>query len=104
MASAFLELLRRRDQPGVQQILDGMKESAEQGTGVEVDRALPYPHALVKTGTAPCTHGAHAPGDGFTLAMVPANQPRILLMVRVHGMPGAHAARVAGEMLRQLEN
>ena len=104
MARAYLELLRRRDQPGVQQILIGMEESAEQGTGAEVDRALPYPDALVKTGTAPCTHGDHAPGDGFTVAILPAHQPRILLMVRVHGVPGAQAAKVAGAMLRQVEN
>jgi hypothetical protein len=104
MARAYLELLRRRDQPGVQQILAGMEESAEQGTGAEVDRALPYPDALVKTGTAPCGHSVHAPGDGFTIAIFPAQQPRILLMVRVHGVPGPHAAKVAGEMLRRIEN
>ena len=104
MARAYLELLRRRDQTGVQQILAGMEESAEQGTGAEVDRALPYPDALVKTGTAPCTHGDHAPGDGFTVALFPASQPRILLMVRVHGVPGAQAAKIAGAMLREMEN
>lgn len=104
MARAYLELLRRRDQTGVQQILAGMEESAEQGTGAEVDRALPYPDALVKTGTAPCTHAEHAPGDGFTVALFPASQPRILLMVRVHGVPGARAAKVAGAMLREMEN
>jgi cell division protein FtsI/penicillin-binding protein 2 len=104
MARAYLELLRRRDQTGVQQIVAGMRESAEQGTGAEVDRALPYPNALVKTGTAPCTHGDHAPGDGFTVALFPANQPAILLMVRMHGVPGAQAAKVAGAMLRQMEN
>jgi cell division protein FtsI/penicillin-binding protein 2 len=103
MARAYLELLRRRDQPGVQQIFIGMEESAEQGTGAGVDRALPYPDALVKTGTASCTHDDHAPGDGFTLALVPANQPRILLMVRVHSVPGAQAAKVAGEMLHRIE-
>jgi len=58
----------------------------------------------VKTGTAPCTHGDHAPGDGFTVAILPAHQPRILLMVRVHGVPGAQAAKVAGSMLREMEN
>ena len=103
MARAYLELLRRRDQPGVQPILTGMEESAEQGTGAEVDRALPYPDALVKTGTAPCTHDKRAPGDGFTVVLFPASQPRILLMVRVHGTPGAKAAKVAGEMLRRIE-
>ena len=104
MARAYSELVRRRGQPGVQAILAGMEESAEQGTGAEVDRALPYPDALVKTGTAPRTHSDHAPGDGFTVAIFPAHQPKILLMVRVHGVPGAQAAKVAGAMLRQMEN
>ena len=103
MANAYLELIRRRDQPGVRQVLAGMAQSAWQGTGAEVDRALEHPDALVKTGTAPCTHSQHAPGDGFVIAMMPAGDPQILLMVRVHGVPGAQAAKTAGEMLRRIE-
>ena len=103
MANAYLELVRRRDQPGVRQVLAGMAQSARQGTGAEVDRALEYPDALAKTGTAPCTHSKHAPGDGFVIAMVPAADPQILLMVRVHGVPGAQAAKAAGQMLRRIE-
>jgi cell division protein FtsI/penicillin-binding protein 2 len=37
MARAYLEFVRRRDQPGVRQILAGMAQSAEKGTGAEVD-------------------------------------------------------------------
>src|SRR5208282_680356 len=59
-----------------------MAQSAKQGTGAEVDRALPFPDALVKTGTAMCTHANRAPGDGFTIAMSPSDDPQILLMVR----------------------
>jgi cell division protein FtsI/penicillin-binding protein 2 len=103
MARAYLELVRRRDQPGSRAILGGMAESALRGTGSEVDRALPYPNALVKTGTAACTHSRRAPGDGFTIAMVPAGQPQILLMVRIHGTVGAQAARTAGQMLRRIQ-
>jgi Penicillin binding protein transpeptidase domain len=103
MARAYLEFVRRRDQPGVRQILAGMAQSAEQGTGAEVDRALPFPDALVKTGTAMCTHAKRAPGDGFTIAMSPSGDPQILLMVRVHGVPGAQAAKTAGQMLSRLE-
>jgi cell division protein FtsI/penicillin-binding protein 2 len=103
MARAYLELARRRDQPGVRQILAGMAQSAEQGTGAEVNRALPFPDALVKTGTAQCTHSKHAPGDGFTIVLAPSDDPRILLMVRVHGVPGAQAAKIAGQMLRHIE-
>jgi len=103
MARAYLELLRRGGQPGVREILAGMAQSAEHGTGAAVDRALPFPDALVKTGTAPCTHSARAPGDGFAMVFTPADQPQILLMVRVHGVPGAQAAKAAGQMLRRIE-
>jgi hypothetical protein len=103
MAHAYLELVRRRDQPGVRQILAGMSQSAQQGTGAEVDRALPFPDALVKTGTASCTHSKRAPGDGFTIVLTPSDDPRILLMIRVHGVPGAQAAKIAGQMLRHIE-
>ena len=103
MARAYLELTRRREQPGVREILAGMAQSAQHGTGAEVDRALPFPDALVKTGTAPCTHSPRAPGDGFAMVLIPADQPQILLIVRVHGVPGAQAAKTAGQMLRRIE-
>jgi cell division protein FtsI/penicillin-binding protein 2 len=104
MASAYLELVRRRAQPGVSQILDGMERSARQGTGMEVHGALPITQALVKTGTAVCTHSRLAPGDGFTVVLMPADAPQILLLVRVHGVPGAKAAKTAGEMLRRVQD
>jgi cell division protein FtsI/penicillin-binding protein 2 len=103
MARAYLELVRRRDQPGVRELLAGMLQSAERGTGAAVGRELKHSEALVKTGTAPCTHSPHAPGDGFVIALVPAQQPEILLMIRVHGVPGAKAAETAGRMLRSME-
>jgi len=102
MAQAYLELLRERQQPEVNQILDGMANSAHHGTASEVDRALRRGRALAKTGTAPCTHTPHAPGDGFTIALFPADNPRLLLMVRVHGVPGSVAARTAGQMLQRI--
>jgi hypothetical protein len=100
----YLELVRDREQPGVRQILDGMALSALHGTGAEVHRAFPSVDALVKTGTAACTHTRHAPGDGFSVVLVPADDPQILLLVRVHGVPGAQAARTAGQMLSRIEN
>lgn len=103
MARAYLELYRRRDQPGAREVLAGMAQSAQQGTGLEVGRALKRSTALVKTGTAACTHHAGAPGDGFVVALVPAEQPEFLLMVRVHGVPGAKAAVTAGRMLSRIE-
>jgi hypothetical protein len=103
MARAYLELYRRRDQPGVREILAGMAESARHGTGMQVGRALKHSDALVKTGTAPCTHPHPAPGDGLVVALVPADQPELLLMVRVHSVPGATAAVTVGRMLSRLE-
>ena len=103
MARAYLELVRRREQPGVREVLVGMAESAEHGTGYGVGRALKHSKSLVKTGTAPCAHPHTAPGDGFVIALVPADKPELLLMVRVHGVPGAKASLTAGRMLRRLE-
>jgi cell division protein FtsI/penicillin-binding protein 2 len=103
MAHAYAELDRGRDQPGVREVLDGMAQSARQGTGAEVDRALKHSNALVKTGTAACTHHHRAPGDGFAVALLPADKPELLLMVRVHGVPGARAALTAGRMLSRIE-
>lgn len=103
MARAYGELSRRSDQPGVRTILAGMAQSGRTGTGAEVDRELVHASALVKTGTAPCTHANRAPGDGFVIAMFPSAQPAILLMLRIHGTPGSHAARVAGELLHRIE-
>ena len=104
MARAYLELYQRRDQPVVRDVLAGMAQSARTGTGKGVGEALKHADALVKTGTAPCTHPHPAPGDGFVVAMVPASQPEILLLVRVHSVPGATASLTAGRMLRSLED
>jgi len=103
MARAYLELVRRADQPGIREVMAGMLQSAQRGTGAAVGRALTNSDALVKTGTAPCTHTPHAPGDGFVVALAPAQQPEILLMILVHGVPGAKAAETAGRMLRRME-
>jgi len=40
---------------------------------------------------------------GFVIAMMPADRPQILLMVRSHQAPGADAAKIAGQMLRRIE-
>jgi cell division protein FtsI/penicillin-binding protein 2 len=103
MAQAYLELVRNREHPAIEQIVEGMERSALHGTGAEVDRALPSKRALVKTGTAACTHSQPAPGDGFAIVLVPADEPRLLLMVRVHGAPGSIAAKAAGRMLRLIK-
>jgi cell division protein FtsI/penicillin-binding protein 2 len=103
MARAYLELYRRRDQPGVGELLAGMLRSAQRGTGAAVGRALKHSDAFVKTGTAPCMHEPRAPADGFVVALVPAQDPEIVLMVRVHGVAGAKAAETAARMLSRME-
>jgi hypothetical protein len=104
VARAYLELVCQRRRPSVSQLLDGMALSAQQGTGAELHHAFPSSSALVKTGTAACTHSQAAPGDGFAVVLTPADDPKILLMVRVHGVPGAQAAKTAGQMLRRIED
>ena len=101
--AAYLELLRRKQVPGVAPILEGMRRSGRQGTGAAVDRLLKHTEALVKTGTASCTHRRWAPADGFVLALVPAEKPEILLLVRVHSVTGAKAAETAGSMLLDMQ-
>ena len=103
MARAYLELYRRRTQPGVREILAGMLQSEKRGTGAAVGRAMKHSDAFVKTGTAPCTHALRAPADGFVIALVPDQQPEVLLMIRVHGVAGAKAAETAGHMLSRME-
>lgn len=103
IAQGYLELARRRDEPGVREILAGLADSAEWGTGSGVGHALPRTGALVKTGTAVCRHPHHAPADGFAIALTPAESPEFLLLVRVHGVPGATAAATAGQMFARLE-
>jgi hypothetical protein len=57
----------------------------------------------VKTGTAPCSHEKKAPDDGYVIVLFPAEAPSHALLVRIHRMPGAEAARTSGEMLRAVE-
>lgn len=102
LAHAYAELARRRGQPGVGEIFAGMSLSARQGTGAEVGRRT-LSSALVKTGTAPCSHSPRGPADGFVVALFPAESPRLLLLLRVHGVTGAQAAVTAGQMLHTIE-
>lgn len=79
-----------------------MLDSAKRGTARSVDAALGRNAALAKTGTAACSHTPHGAADGFTVVLYPAARPRLLLLVRVHGVTGAESTRVAGAMLRAL--
>jgi cell division protein FtsI/penicillin-binding protein 2 len=103
LVRAYAKLLGRSSQPAVREIVAGMAESARLGTAASVSRQGLHQKFLAKTGTAPCTHTQHAPGDGFVIVAWPADFPRYLLLVRQHGVPGAQTAALAGRMLRALE-
>ena len=102
LARAFLQLEKEQHQPIQSRIVKGMMASASRGTARAVDAALGNDAALAKTGTAACTHQPQASADGFTVVLYPAAQPRLLLLVRVHGVTGAESAKIAGAMLRSL--
>lgn len=72
-------------------IRSGMMLSSQSGTG----RAIGI-KALVKTGTAACSHPAGRPGDGYVVAITEG----YTLLVQIHGVPGATTAATAGQMLK----
>lgn len=100
MAHAYLELASRSSDPGAEDLAAGMLLSARLGTGSAVDSALGGNRARVKTGTAPCVHAHKLPGDGYAVVLYPAESPRFLLLVQVHGVSGSKAAVTAGRMMR----
>jgi cell division protein FtsI/penicillin-binding protein 2 len=81
--------------PDAEPIRAGMMQSSQAGTG----RAFGA-KAQVKTGTAACAHPAGQPGDGYVIALV----PKYVLLVQMHGVPGATTAITAGKMLRAILN
>ncbi len=95
----YLELVSRAGQPGVSPIIQGMRESARTGTGRGVGAAIGGADALVKTGTAPCSHVPRATADGYTVVIYPADRPRVVLLMQAHGRTGAETAAFAGELL-----
>ena len=100
IASAYCRLARQGAEPGVAELVRGMALSAQAGTASGVQAALGGKAILAKTGTAPCIHSPQAPGDGYVMALYPAESPRLAVLVRVHGVPGARAALVGGQVLR----
>lgn len=105
LATAYAQLLResRRD-TRMSEILLGMKLSAARGTAKAIRTKVPEAAVLAKTGTAACSHPLRATADGFTVAMFPAEQPRLLVLVRVHGVTGAVSAAAAGAILALVEH
>jgi cell division protein FtsI/penicillin-binding protein 2 len=96
LTRAYCELTSRAAEPKVAEILAGLKLAAESGTASAIGRG-----ALAKTGTAPCMAKRKHKGDGFTIALEPADAPRIAILVRVHGVPGAEAAKSAAIIARR---
>jgi cell division protein FtsI/penicillin-binding protein 2 len=85
----------------VSEILAGLELAARSGTASAVGRG-----ALAKTGTARCVGvgvgGLRHATDGFTMVLAPADSPRIVLLVREHGVTGAEAAKSAARILREM--
>ncbi len=97
LTRAYAELSLRGGEPAVTQILNGLDASARIGTSSAIGAG-----ALAKTGTAPCTAKMHHTGDGYTVVLEPAVSPRLALLVRVHNVPGAEAAKTAARLLSMI--
>ena len=98
IARAYAEVAARRAEPGVAEVIEGMRLSASIGTAAVVGSVLHSP-ALAKTGTAPCSHSPRASGDGYAVVVYPGDSPRYVLLVEVHGVAGRQAAETAARLL-----
>ncbi len=96
LTRAYCELTSRAAEPRVAEILAGLKQAAESGTASAIGDG-----ALAKTGTAPCIARRKHKGDGFTVVLAPSDAPRLAILVRVHGVPGAEAAKSAAIILHR---
>ena len=101
LARAYLTLVSD-DARTPNRVALGMRIAARTGTGAALDSALGADAALAKTGTSSCTHHPRAAADGYSVVLYPAGQPRILLLVRMHGATGAQTSKQAAAMLRAL--
>ncbi len=99
LVRAYAELASRAGEPRVDEILAGLRIAAESGTAKALGRGV-----LAKTGTAACVAERRDAGDGFAVVLEPAEDPRVALLVRVHGAPGATAAKSAARILRRMHS
>ena len=106
LAGAYATLATQSNSEVVGLLRGGMKMAAlPGGTAAKIGQ---HPGGvLAKTGTAPCVRGPEpcvANGDGLVVVLAPAENPRLLLLVRQRGTTGAQTAEVAGRMLARLED
>lgn len=101
LAHAYLALMHQASR-SKEPIVKGMAIAASSGTAQSVDQALGTDAAIAKTGTAVCSHHPRGAADGFALVLFPSAQPRLLLLLRLHGATGAQTAAVAGQMLHSI--
>ena len=99
VARAYAELAARRTEPGIAEVVAGMRLAANIGTAAALGPALHGAPALAKTGTAPCSHSPKAAADGYTVVVYPGDSPRYVLLVQVHGVVGREAAETAARLL-----
>ncbi len=98
---AYTELVRRRSEPEASIVLQGLRHAAREGTAAALAARLPQ-DAYAKTGTGECAHARNADGDGFAVAVYPADAPRYAVVTRVHGQTGRVAAAAAAALLNAL--
>ena len=98
---SYMELVQRSSEPGAFIVLQGLRRAAREGTAAALATRLPQ-DAYAKTGTAECAHVLNADGDGFAVAVYPADAPRYAVITRVHGQTGRVAAGAAGALLHAL--
>jgi cell division protein FtsI/penicillin-binding protein 2 len=87
---AYAELARRRAEPGLAPVVEGLRRAASEGTAKGLGMA-----ALAKTGTSRCVHRG-SNGDGYACVLYPADKPRYTMLLQLHGRTGREAARAAG--------
>jgi hypothetical protein len=110
LAHAYATLAAQPQGETAGRLLAGMRQAAgASGTAAKIGQ---HPGGvLAKTGTAPCVSGLAAEsercaanGDGLVVVLAPAEHPQLLLLVRLRGTTGAHAAELADRMLGELED
>jgi hypothetical protein len=110
LARAYALMASDSQDSVVVRVLAGMKMATTSG-GTAARIGTHPGGVLAKTGTAPCVPDLDqhhnlclANNDGLVVALTPAEEPRLLLLVRERGTTGAHAAEVAGRMFALLED